>query len=162
MSPASFVRFICTPLSVHDFLARTYWTLPTVDTSEHTEISFTLTRLNVNAIFISCYHARPTHQGLLLESIQGTCRLSLKMGRGDEQKPLMHSGGNQYWFQIFRNTTSPMQTMLSSNRYWTFADHIPWIDSNNAFSSLQHLFIKDIHRAVPAWWSIRRPSLWGS
>ncbi len=24
------------------------------------------------------------------ESIQGTCRLSLKMGRGDEQKPLMH------------------------------------------------------------------------
>ena len=26
----------------------------------------------------------------MLESIQGTCRLSLKMGRGDEQKPLMH------------------------------------------------------------------------
>ncbi len=25
-----------------------------------------------------------------LESIQGTCRLSLKMGRGDEQKPMMH------------------------------------------------------------------------
>ena len=29
-------------------------------------------------------------QGAQLESIQGTCRLSLKMGRGDEQKPLMH------------------------------------------------------------------------
>ncbi len=26
----------------------------------------------------------------ILESIQGTCRLSLKMSRGDEQKPLMH------------------------------------------------------------------------
>ncbi len=25
-----------------------------------------------------------------LESIQGTCRLSLKMGSGDEQKPVMH------------------------------------------------------------------------
>ncbi len=27
---------------------------------------------------------------ITLESIQGTCRLSLKMGKGDEQKPLMH------------------------------------------------------------------------
>ncbi len=27
---------------------------------------------------------------MLLKSIQGTCRLSLKMGMGDEQKPLMH------------------------------------------------------------------------
>ena len=32
-----------------------------------------------------------------LELIQGTCRLRLKMGRGDEQKPLMTvSDGNQY------------------------------------------------------------------
>ncbi len=27
---------------------------------------------------------------IVLKLIQGTCRLSLKMGRGDEQKPLMH------------------------------------------------------------------------
>ncbi len=26
----------------------------------------------------------------ILKSIQGTCRLSLKMGRGNEQKPLIH------------------------------------------------------------------------
>ena len=32
------------------------------------------------------------------------------MGRGDEQKPV--SDGDQYWFQIFRNVTSPKQWYL--------------------------------------------------
>ncbi len=50
-----------------------------------------------------------------LESIQGTCRLSLKMGRGDEQNKnfwCIVSDGNQYWFQIFRKATSPKQWYL--------------------------------------------------
>ncbi len=45
----------------------------------------------------------------VLKSIQGICRLSLKMGRGVEQNTVMYSvsDGYQYWFRIFRNTTSP-------------------------------------------------------
>ncbi len=37
-----------------------------------------------------CQHIISVDTIKLLESIQGTCRLSLKMGRGDKQKPLMH------------------------------------------------------------------------
>ncbi len=37
----------------------------------------------------SYVQAFSTQQQNLLESIQGTCRISLKMDRGDKQKPLM-------------------------------------------------------------------------
>ncbi len=50
-----------------------------------------------------------------LESIQGTCRRSLKRGWGHEQKPLMHCiirFGYQYWLHIFRNVTSPKKCYL--------------------------------------------------
>ncbi len=35
------------------------------------------------------YDTCPRRNELMLESIQGTCRLSLKMGRGGVQKPVM-------------------------------------------------------------------------
>ncbi len=74
-----------------------------------------------------------------LESIQGICRLSLKMGRGDEQNLWCTvSDGNQYWFQIFRNATSPKQWYLQID---VGRLQIPWIDFSAALKPRSHLHI---------------------
>ena len=52
---------------------------------------------------------------MMLELIQGTCRLTSKMGRGDEQNLCCNvSDGNHYWLQTSRNTTSPKQWYLDA------------------------------------------------
>ncbi len=58
-----------------------------------------------------------------VELIQGTCRLSLKMGRGDEQKPLMHC--IQMAINIdFRSSEIPPlpNNGIFKSVFWTFAD----------------------------------------
>ena len=83
---------------------------------------------------LSCYlksirHASFTQRNQL-ESIQGTCRLSLKMSKGDEQKPLLHCIRQQSILISDLQKCHVSQTMVSSNRY-VGSLQIAWIDSSN-------------------------------
>ncbi len=58
-----------------------------------------------------------------LESIQGTYRLSLKMGRGDEQKPVIALYQTVINFYLISTETPPLQNNgIFKSIGWTFAD----------------------------------------
>ncbi len=103
-----------------------------------------------------------TIQYKIVESIQWTYKLTLKMGRGNEQKPLILCSDALYQtvintvisVQNFSNATSPKQwylqismqdvcrslesTLIISHFQLTF-----WTDSLNTFEISRHLYMKD-------------------
>ncbi len=68
-----------------------------------------------------------------LESIQGTWKLSLKMGRGDEQKPPMHCIRQKSVLISDLQKCHLSQTMVSSNRCVGRLG-FDWIDSDHNHS----------------------------